>query len=204
MPNPNLVSMAPLSFPIIGLLGFAHYTVTCRVMGKTPWGMRDCLQGMAGHSQGIIVAAVIACSGSWEEYYKSVAIAMELLFRIGLESYFAVPVFPLSQAEMRDNIQAGEGQPSPILNVRGLDQESLQGFITDTNRAVSEKDSIYLTLISSPDNMVISGPPASLKELCLRLRELEVGINSASPLIQYRFLPISSPFHSPHLQDAAK
>jgi fatty acid synthase subunit beta len=204
MPTPAQVAEAPLSFPIIGLLSLAHHCITCKSLGKHPGQLRGALRGVTGHSQGIIVAAGIARSGSWKEFYESVVWVLETLFWIGFESHAAANGFPLPPADAKDSIRSGEGQPSSMLGVRGLDQRALQILIDETNGQASKKDCIHLALINSRDNMVVSGLPRSLRGLNLRLRKFKVDENDQNLVIQHRFLPISAPFHSPLLEDAAE
>lgn len=204
MPSPPHVAEAPLSFPIIGLLSLAHYCITCKSLGKHPGQLRGTLHGVTGHSQGIIVAVGIAKSGSWEEFYESVVSVLEILFWIGFESQVAARGFPVSQTDCKESIRLGEGQPSSMLGIRGLDRNRLQNLINETNRQVLKKDHVHLALINSCDNMVVSGPPRALRGLNLRLRKFRADENDRNLVIQNRFLPISAPFHSPLLEDAAE
>jgi fatty acid synthase subunit beta, fungi type len=107
-PNPAYIASAPLSFPIIGLLSLAHYCVTCKTLGRSPGEVRDLLRGVTGHSQGVIAAAAIARSGSWEMFYDSIELSLEILFWIGFESHHGTPVSAISAAAMKDSMDAGE------------------------------------------------------------------------------------------------
>jgi len=202
MPSPTIVAASPLSFPIIGLLGLAHYCITCKSLGKHPGQVRDSFRGVTGHSQGIVIAAAVARSGSWNAFYDSVTMVMEMLFWIGFESHVATAPSSLTKADNTDSIRSGEGQPSVMLGVRGLNQMTLQNLIDETNSEVSKRDRLYLALINSRDNMVVSGPQGSLRALSLRLRKLRGDGDERHTAIQNRYLPISAPFHSPHLNNA--
>lgn len=211
MPTAAYFAPAPLSFPIVGLLSLAHFVIACKTMGKHPGEVRDSLRGLSGHSQGVIIAAAIARSGSWAEFYDSTALILEILFWIGFESHHAAPATTLTPAENKDSIVSSEGPPSPMLGVRGLDRPTLQSFIDETNHHVPQAQHIYMALVNSRDNMVVSGPHKTLRNLNLRLRKIKVDEKVDQSHIPYkqrktvllnRFLPISAPFHSPHLNEA--
>lgn len=211
LPSPAYFAPAPLSFPIVGLLSLAHFAIACKTMGKHPGEVRDSLRALSGHSQGIIIAAAIARSGSWAEFYDSAALVLEMLFWIGFESHHAAPTSTLTPAENKDSIVSGEGPPSPMLGVRGLDRPTLQSFIDETNHHVPQTQHIHMALVNSRDNMVVSGPHKTLRNLNLRLRKIKADDKLDQSHIPYkqrkivllnRFLPISAPFHSPHLNEA--
>ena len=211
MPTPAYFAPAPLSFPIVGLLSLAHFAIACKTMGWHPGEVRDSLRGLSGHSQGIIIAAAIARSGSWAEFYDSAALVLEMLFWIGFESHHAAPATSLTPVENKDSIVSGEGPPSPMLGIRGLDRPTLQSFIDETNHHVPQTQHIHMALVNSRDNMVVSGPHKTLRNLNLRLRKIKADDKLDQSHIPYkqrkvvllnRFLPVSAPFHSPHLNEA--
>lgn len=209
-PNSAYIASAPLSFPIIGLLSLSHYCITCKVLGKSPGELRDLLRGVTGHSQGVISAAAIACSESWETFYESAEFALEILFWIGFESHHGTPLSSLSSAAMKDSIDAGEGQLSPMLSIRGLNQKSVQELVAEMNCHLEEKEKVYIALVNSRDNLVVAGPPLSLRGINLRLRKLKAPgdldqsrtlFKDRKPIVQHHFLPISAAFHTPYLED---
>lgn len=207
-PGNAYIALAPVSFPIIGLLSLSHYCITCKILGKSPGEVRDLLRGVTGHSQGIIAAAAVARSGSWETFYESVELAVEILFWIGFESHHGMQYSPLSAEAVSDSIAAGEGHPSAMLSIRGLDQRSLEEILREINSHLEDRDRIHLALVNSRDNMVVAGQPKSLRGLNLSLRKLKASedldqsrlpFNERKPLVQHQFLPISAAFHSPLL-----
>jgi fatty acid synthase subunit beta, fungi type len=97
-----------------------------------------------------------------------------------------------------------------MLSVRGLDWESIEELVQEMNSHLEEKDSAYVALINSRDNVVVAGPPLSLRGTNLRLRKMKapegldqsrVPFNQRKPVVQHQFLPISATFHTPHLED---
>ena len=205
------VASAPVSFPIIGLVSLCHYCITCKILGLSPGELRELLSSVTGHSQGIIIAAVISRSRSWEEFYSSAQYAMEVLFWIGFESYHEELGGLLSNADIRDSVDSAEGRPSPMLGIRGLDERAVSNLLLKLNRDLPVEEQASVALINSKDNIVVAGPPKSLRGVNLHLRKLKASegtdqsrivFTKRKPIIGHEFLPISAPFHSPHLENA--
>ena len=206
-PPTSIIATAPFSFPLIGLLGLSHYCVTCKVLGKTPEQLRSSLQGVTGHSQGVLVAAVIAASTSWDSFYDWTRFALEALFWIGFESHREMTFPQLSLLAIQSCIDQGEGAPSPMLSVRGLDRNSITKLIENVNHDLKTDEQVYLALVNARNNMVVAGPPRSLYGVNSRLRiekaqadsnQKRGMFNRRIPAVQHEFLPISAAFHCPY------
>lgn len=213
IPDQDFIATAAVSFPVIGLLSLAHYCVSCKVLGRTPGELRSLLKGVSGHSQGIVVAAGIARSDSWESFYDTAKLVIEILFWMGYESHHAAPRSSLSSTLVTDSVEHGEGLPSSLLSVRGLRRSDLDAVIAKCNKGLPVEESVYFALANARDNFVVAGPARSLRGLNLHLRELKANddsdqnrtpFNLRKPIIHHRFLPISAPFHTPYLKKAAE
>lgn len=213
IPDGDFISTAAVSFPIIGILSLAHYCVSCKVLGKTPGELRSLLQGVTGHSQGIVVAAGIALSDSWESFYDIGRLVVEMLFWIGYECHQGSPRSSVSPALIKESLEKGEGRPSCMLSVRGLDRFQVDAILVKLNKSLAIQEQLYLALSNARDNFVIAGPANSLVHLNSHLRTLKANVDldqgripfsSRTPTIHHHFLPISAPFHTSYLKDAAK
>ncbi|KAL1301772.1 hypothetical protein AAFC00_005970 [Neodothiora populina] len=211
-PDVDYLVSAPVSFPLIGLTQLAHYVVTCRVLGTHPGNVRERLSGTTGHSQGVVTAAAIAASRNWETFDKASRDALTILFWIGSRSQQAYPRTSLAPAVLQDSIDAGEGTPTPMLSIRDLTREAVQTHIDATNHHLPENRHIAISLVNSARNFVVTGPPMSLYGLNLRLRKVKAPTGLDQTRIPFterkvrfvsRFLPITAPFHSPYLSEAA-
>lgn len=131
-PDSDYMVSAPISFPLIGLLQLAHYSVVCQIRGVSPASIQ--IQASTGHSQGIVIAAAIAAVDSWIEFEKQSISALTILFWIGVRSQQAYPATSLAPSIVQSSIDADEGTPSPMLSVHGLSQKQLQEHIDSTNR----------------------------------------------------------------------
>ncbi|KAF2204997.1 beta subunit of fatty acid synthase [Delitschia confertaspora ATCC 74209] len=212
-PDTDYLVSAPVSLPLIGLTQLAHYVVTCRVLGSHPGHVRDHLSGVTGHSQGVVTATAIAESKNWETFKKAAKNAITILFWIGTRSQQAYPRTSLAPTILQDSLDNGEGTPTPMLSIRDLSRKAVQDHIDATNAHLPKDRHIGISLINSARNFVVTGPPLSLYGLNLRLRKGKAPTGLDQTRIPFtdrkirfvnRFLPITAPFHSPYLAEAAK
>jgi fatty acid synthase subunit beta len=213
VPAEDYIASAPVSFPIIGLLGLAHYCVTCKVLGYTPGDLQSRFEGATGHSQGLVVAAAIARSASWESFYDNARLAIKILFWTGYYCHQEAPALELSASVIEKSLNHQEGYPSSLLSVRGLGSSQLQSLLEKINETFPTHGKIYLGLINSHESHVVSGPAKSLACFNAVLREIKasddldqvrIPYGQRKPSIHHRFLPVSAPFHSVYLSGAAQ
>lgn len=208
-PSTAYLLSAPVSFPLIGLLQFATYAVICWSLKKTPGEVTQTFRGMTGHSQGVIVAAALSTTTTWESLHDALVQALTVLFEIGVAAQEATPNFdipPSISAETTDN---GEGTPTPMLSVAGCDLERLQTYIDEVNGFLNESQRVSIALINGRTNFVVAGPTLSVCALVRKLRRLKASpeefqdkkpFSSRKPEFSLQFLPITAPFHTPHLK----
>lgn len=210
-PEEDIIPLAPLSFPLIGLLSLSHFCITCKMLCRSPGDVRDAFKGVTGHSQGVMVAAAIARSTDWQSFYNNSRMAVEILFWIGFFCHNRMPFDSLPSETVKECLDAGEGTPSPMLSTRGLDPKTMQKVLDEINHHISKDQHLYISLVNTRDNLVIAGAPSSLHSLSVRLRGIKatdgldqskIIFNQRKPLIQHQFLPMSSPFHCPHSENS--
>ncbi|KIA75623.1 fatty acid synthase beta subunit [Aspergillus ustus] len=210
-PATDQLAVSPYSFPINTLLSLLHYALAAHALHLDPTQLRDRLDGVIGHSQGVFAAAAIAQAGSgWPDFYSAVDSALQLSFWVGLESHVAAPGSTLSAHEVADSLDHEEGQPSYLLSISGLDVNSLRHLIERLNNERND-DSLFshLALVNTRSKCVIAGSPQALRRVCLALRTVKapptldqtrVHFNRRRPVVDVQFLPISAPYHSPILE----
>ncbi|KAK1755563.1 fatty acid synthase subunit beta [Echria macrotheca] len=210
-PDIDYLVSAPVSFPLIGLVQLAHYQVTCKVLGLHPGILRDRISGTTGHSQGVVLAAATAAADSWESFETIAKSALTILFWIGARSQQTFPRTSMTPTMLQDSIEHGEGTPTPMLSIRDLPQAEVQKAIDQTNQYLPEDQHISISLINSPRNLVVTGPPRSLYGLNSQLRKVKAATGVDQTRVPYterkvrfvnRFLPITAPFHSKYLEKA--
>ncbi|KAI9167201.1 Fatty acid synthase subunit beta [Paramyrothecium foliicola] len=210
-PDVDYLVSAPVSFPLIGLIQMAHYEVTCKVLGVHPGLLRERISGTTGHSQGIVMAAATAAADDWDSWREIVTSTLTVLFWIGTRSQQAFPITSMTPTMLHESLEHGEGSPTPMLSIRDLPQSEVQNHIDATNQYLPPHRHISISLINSPRNMVVTGPPASLYGLNSRLRKVKAPTGLDQTRIPFtqrkvrfvnRFLPITAPFHSQYLADA--
>ncbi|VUC37904.1 unnamed protein product [Clonostachys rosea] len=210
-PDVDYLVSAPVSFPLIGLVQMAHYEVTCRILGLDPGQFRERLAGSTGHSQGIVMAAATAAAASWESWREIATSTLTILFWIGARSQQSFPVTSMTPTMLSESLEHGEGTPTPMLSIRDLSQAEVQKHIDATNQYLPADRHISVSLINSPRNLVVTGPPTSLYGLNSQLRRVKAPTGLDQTRIPHterkvrfsnRFLPISAPFHSKYLAEA--
>lgn len=210
-PDVDYLISAPVSFPLIGLVQLAHYEVTCKALGIHPGELRDRTSGSTGHSQGVVMAAATAAADSWENWPTIVKSSLAILFWIGARSQQVFPRTSMTPSALQDSIDNGEGTPTPMLSIRDLSQAEVQKHIDATNKYLPADRHISISLINSPRNMVVTGPPMSLYGLNLQLRKVKAPTGLDQNRVPHtqrkirfvnRFLPITAPFHSKYLAEA--
>lgn len=211
-PDLEYLVSAPVSFPLIGLVQLAHYQVTCKVLGMHPGILRERISGATGHSQGVVLAAVTAAADSWESFEEIAKSALTVLFWIGARSQQTFPRTSMTPSMLRDSVENGEGTPTPMLSIRDLPQAEVQKHIDQTNQYLPEDQHISISLINSPRNLVVTGPPSSLYGLNSQLRKVKAATGIDQTRIPHterkvrfvnRFLPITAPFHSKYVAKAS-
>jgi fatty acid synthase subunit beta, fungi type len=210
-PSPQYLLSAPVSFPIIGLIQFANYAVMCHVLGRQPGQVVESFKGMAGHSQGVVVAATIATATDWDSFEDALQVALTILFFIGTAGQEVSPWSSVSSKIAKESVDNGEGQPSPMLNVSNFKRQQLQRHIDSINEHLEPELRITLALVNGPSNLVVSGPSPSLYALNVKIRQMKAPIgldqgrtpfSARKPELLNRFLPMSVAFHNPHLEEA--
>ncbi|RDL38698.1 uncharacterized protein BP5553_03038 [Venustampulla echinocandica] len=210
-PDAVYLAVAPVSFPLIGLLQLAAFEVVARLLGLSPSGMSSMLSGATGHSQGIVTAAVIAASTDWFSFHTMAMKALGLLLSIGCRSQSAVVAPAARHALISDALHHSEGAPSAMLSVRHLPLQIVQKLVQEINAHLPPNAAIEIALHNERTNFVLAGPPASLHGLNVQLRiikamssqgQARIPFDKRKPAVANRFLPISAPFHSSQLASA--
>lgn len=212
-PDPAYIASAPISFTIIGLINLANFCIMCKAANLTPGKAIAAMQAITGHSQGIVIAACVAKAKGWEEFYEMARLSLHILFWIGYESQQDAPGGISSGHQIHDSLENGENTPSHMLSVRGLSRHKVEAILKTANKSLAKDESVSLALVNSRDNVVLAGPPKSLRGIAVHLRTLKASKDVDQSRIPYnkrksevlsQFLPISAPFHSIYLANATK
>ncbi|XP_044721306.1 acyl transferase domain-containing protein [Hirsutella rhossiliensis] len=211
-PELSYLLSAPVSFPLIGLIQFSNYAVVCRCREKSPGEAAHQLLGMAGHSQGIVVAAALATVTTWKSFDTALVKALTVLFHVGSAAQEATPHVSVPPVISKEAMCNGEGYPSSMLNVVGCRLDMLKEYMNEVNKNLQMHQRVFIGLINGQTNYVVSGPVLSLCALASMLRRVKaasdadqsnIAFSSRKPEFSQRFLPVEAPFHTAHLKDAA-
>lgn len=210
VPQQDYFLSAPVSLPLVGLVQLCWYFILIESCEQGFEAAQKWFKGTTGHSQGIISSVVIASSNTKELFIHNSLKALSLLFYIGARSHQVFPPTTLNPKITIDSLENNEGTPSPMCAISSLPVDQIQKYIDATNKHLPKDRQVQISLINGPRNVVVSGHPQSLYGLNVLLRKLknDGGNESRVPHSQRkvkfssRFLPVSVPFHSPHLVKA--
>ena len=210
-PESDYLIAAPISVPLIGLAQMAQYAVMCRTMGKTPGDLTQRFEGLAGHSQGLVVAIAIATSNDWDSFELAARKALNILFVIGFQAQEHTPSIMLPPKISAKSVEQGDGMPTSMLSVSDCTKEQLQNLIEIFNKGLAPHERVHIGLINGRSNQVVSGPALSLCALSSTIKGISVAPNNDQSRIPFssrksgyttKFLPITAPFHTLHLEHA--
>ena len=207
-PSDYLLS-APLSFPLIGLLQLAYVKAIGHCLDISPHDFSQLFSGLAGHSQGIVVATSIATAETWSEFQDASVKAITILFWIGARSQQVFRETPLPSSKIQRAVENGQGTPSPMLAVSNIPKSQLEKYVNGINRYLSASDRMQISLINSQSSFVISGPQRSLTVLADKVQseaahdgQERVPFSERKSKPSIHFLPVTVPFHCDLLSDA--
>ena len=210
-PPVSYLASVAVSFPTIGLTQLTQYLVAFKVAGLTPGEMLEHFSGATGHSQGIVSAAAISASSTYEQFVSNSKKALKWLFLAGARAQAAFPVVSLEPSIIADSVEGGEGVPSPMLTVVGLNLKDLERHVAATNKYLPDNSKLCISLHNSIKAFVITGPSRALHGLVTALRKVrapsgldqsKIPFSKRKPVFHVRFLLVDVPFHSPYLADA--
>ena len=110
---------------------------------------------------------------SWHSFYEVARLAIEVLFWLGFYCHQARPNSSVSAALAKECLENGEGQPSSMLSVRGLDRLRIEALLAKFNKSLRPEEQLHLALENTQDNFVLAGPVSSLVHMNSHLRALK-------------------------------
>lgn len=183
------------------ILQMSRYLLLCKHLRKTPGEVARSISAFTGHSVGLFVAIGMAAADTWDSFY---AIADGILAGTFYGERCASMVWDnknlVSQSSAADCMRRGEGTPSPMLSVAGIDYARLSTEMAEINTKLSADRKLQLALINDVDSFVAAGGPEGLVALCARLRAPTSNTTHRQDQCSLQFIPVSVPFHSTHVQ----
>lgn len=194
-----------MSLPLIGLTQLAQYVVFGKGSNLGPHELGAKFKGATGHSQGVVSAAVIARSyppqqagvaDAWEPFYEHALYGLTVLFQIGLQGSTAFPTLAIPPALTASSMENGEGVPSPMLAVTGLDLVALEKKIKEVNGHVvaqGRDSSVSVSLHNGSKAFVVTGSPRDLVGLADGLRKGRAPAGKDQSKVRSFLLPFAAP-----------
>lgn len=213
LPPVEYFASVPLSMALIGLTQLVQYLIVCKASDLTPGEMRSRFTGATGHSQGIVSAVAIASSDSYDSFDVNSLKALRLLFYLGLRGQEYFPLLALDPKIVEDANENGEGSPTNMMTINGMQLSDLEIQLKKTNKHLPANSHIHLSLHNGPRNYVVTGPGKALYGFACALRNVKapagldqskIPFSKRKMVFTNRFIPINVPYHSPYLKGATQ
>lgn len=183
------------------ILQMSRYVLLCKRLDKTPGEVARSSSAFTGHSVGLFVAIGMAAADSWESLYAMADCVLTGTFwGEGCASAVWDSKNLVSQAAATDCMRRGEGTPSPMLSVVGVDYARLSAEMDAVNAKLPADRKLHLSLTNNVDSFVAAGGPEGLVALCARLRAPSLGMAQRQQC-SLQFIPVSNPYHCSHLEN---
>lgn len=121
-----------------------------------------------------MIAQSYPAGPAWEPFYEHALHGLSVLFQIGLQGSKAFPPRAINPALTASSVENGEGVPSPMLAVTGLELARLEKKIAEVNKHVvdgGEGESLSVSLHNGAKAFVVTGNPKDLVGLADGLRK---------------------------------
>ncbi|KAH6996916.1 acyl transferase domain-containing protein [Ilyonectria destructans] len=202
--KPPTLSTA-VQYTVTAVLLMARYVVFCKRLGKTPGEAARSFSAFAGHSLGMGIATCMAMADSWASLYDMADLAITGYYCGGLQAAMAWDTgSSVPRSTTSEFVRRGEGNPSAMLSITGIDQGKLVEEMDAVNRTLPPERKLYMALINHVDSFVAGGGSEGLVVLCNRLRSLKPSRSIETQLQPYQcsvqFIPCQYPFHTPHMR----
>ncbi|MDO8462336.1 MAG: DUF1729 domain-containing protein, partial [Deltaproteobacteria bacterium] len=202
-PPASYLASSTISQSLIFLTQVAHYQVICEYGCDTKKLLRF-TDGITGHSQGIMTAILVAMGLEGEEFEEKFLQMVRYFFWQGIRMQQSFPERTLPLELIKEAEDSGWGKPTPMASLAGLTPEEVEPFLRETNGKLEEDETISIALVNGWRRLVLAGSPKGLFLLrrLLRAKE-EAGKKDPAHRfkIQWEFLSVSGPYHSPHMRE---
>jgi enoyl reductase-like protein/acyl dehydratase len=203
-PAPRALRNAPVSYPLIFTTQIARYARLLYAGYRQPrLGTR--VVAVAGHSQGVLGALCVAETFGSTDIAERAADYAELALLFGLRMQQAFPTVALPPQVLAEALKDGVGEPTPMAALHGLQSAELEAALVKLGAPLT------LALDNAPLRKVVAGEPADLERLRRAIAEESANAKKARaagryagrvPNVEWQYLDVSVPFHTPYLSSA--
>lgn len=193
IPSEEYLGCASVSIPMIQMTQLAHFEHLTQ-NGFERSKLIEYSLGATGHSQGLIPACLVAMGRDKDDdYYSALQKYIKYLIYLGLRAQEAHPHFAATDDENAKAKGLGEkGSPSPMVAVLGETHDDIKKLVEETNAKLPADKQIYISLINSPSNRILSSYRSSLLEFQAMHKA-----HMDEKKIKFVYLRTTCPFHSP-------
>ncbi|KAJ2654489.1 fatty acid synthase alpha subunit Lsd1, partial [Coemansia sp. RSA 1199] len=203
-PDAGYLTAVPVSIPLTGLIQLMQLMVLYKTLGVSPGDLAQLFHVATGHSQGIVIATALSMFSDEQSFYEISTKALGVLMLVG-----AIPCIEYPHFISIDSSDIS-ADPRPMVSVRGVSQATLEALLVDFNVLQLDENHVYLSIINTHNQFVVSGSVESSIDLVEFLRsrsaspdtdQSKVPFNLRQPVIPTEYVDIIAPYHCTHLDD---
>ncbi|KAJ2076549.1 fatty acid synthase alpha subunit Lsd1, partial [Coemansia sp. RSA 988] len=206
MPNAEYLISAPVSMPLTGLVQLMQIIVLHKTLGVSPGDLARRFNAVAGHSQGIAIAAVFSMLSDEQSLDKLGTKILGILMLVGALSQIQHPLYFFENNTNRmQSSGPTESAPRPMVYVRGISRLVLDTLLCEFNNGqLPEDEHVHLAVANSHDQFVVAGTVRSAVKLVELMRsrsaqpdedQSKVPFSKRKPVITASYIDITVPYH---------
>ncbi|KAJ1962768.1 fatty acid synthase alpha subunit Lsd1 [Dipsacomyces acuminosporus] len=205
MPPGDYFLLSQVSIPVVGLIQFMNLMVAYKTLGISPGELAQSFKAAVGHSQGMAVATALSVVTDEQSFYVAAKKILGILVLAGAYTQMGYPYYQVSPNDLGE-ASTTMGKPYPMLSVRGIRQQVLEGYIDEFNSQLDLGSSslVYLSLVNTHDQLLVSAelPPMTRfveflhsKSAKLDEDQSRVPFTERKPKIRMSYVAITAPYH---------
>ncbi|KAJ2190938.1 fatty acid synthase alpha subunit Lsd1 [Coemansia sp. RSA 532] len=204
-PDARYIETMPIMLPVIGLTQLMQVMVLFKTLFMSPGELVQKFKDVAGHSQGIAIAAAFSMMTTEDAFEELSAKILGIQMLVGALPQLEFPYYKLNPHSVHDCAQLRKSTPYPMVLVQGITQPVLEQHMHAFNgRYDTPIEHAYLAVCNSTSQFIITGITLAVAKfaayLCLQSAladedQSRVPYSKRKPVIRITYLQISSPYH---------
>ncbi|KAJ2559455.1 fatty acid synthase alpha subunit Lsd1, partial [Coemansia sp. RSA 1822] len=204
-PDARYIETMPIMMPVIGLTQLIQVMVLFKTLFMSPGELVQRFKVVAGHSQGIAIAAAFSMVTTEEAFEELSAKALGIQMLVGALPQLEFPYYKLNPRSVHDCAQLRDSTPYPMALVQGISQPILEQHMHAFNSHYdSPTEHAYIAVCNSPSQFIVAGVTLAVAKFAAYLcshsaladkDQSRVPYSKREPVIRITYLQISSPYH---------
>ncbi len=190
VPPQDYLFTCTISLPCTEITQLAYYHVLLQ-NGYDSTELMKHSTALTGHSQGVLAATLTAMDLRGDEFDLALRRYIQHMLLCGLHCQDYFPIRELPADVVNKSMELDDEPPTPMVSIAGVGMDELQEMLNGINGELAPDHEITISLINTPDSLVLSGYQEDLVALRQRVIKRFTEMD-----YKWKYLEISSPFHS--------